>query len=1315
MKSIKYKLLFCFTIFIVLPFFAQNLQFKHYGLPEGLPQEAVTCMAKDKLGFLWIGSQNGVSRFDGLQFLSLATMLDNDGLEGSKITNLVVDSKNIIWIGTSQNGLYAYDIILQKLKQIGKKNLKVASVIRGADNTIYASYLGDGVYKIQPNGNNFKLEKIIENQTQATNLSILRDNLIFSTLNGKLSVYNLQNSKVKIIQKSLGKINKLVNINENVWICSNSGLFKINSNFTNLDAITLKNISNKTAIFDIATINSHYFLATNNGLIECIEHQTQHNEFEVIKQYISKKKYELNAPNGNVIQQLLAVDDLLFLGGINLDVTQVSNAKIIKLFNKELPVGDPSVFSFFKHQNYFFIGTSNGLVVKNTKNNTYKKVQLTNKRVISIKKDKNNYIWIATGNTIFIVNLADFSLENFQVIATIPFKDINIRNIYKDHNNNIWVTSRGNGIYRFIGNLLQKDFRFIKYEPKSTKNKLSSESILGLNQDAAHNFWVSTQTGLNKLTFNGANYTNPTCKKYFKGDKGLRNNGILSTFLDTENKLWIATRNGLHLYNNKKDNFTYFGKKEGLTNTFVYNIIEDDSQNLWLSTNGGLFRFNKKTKVFSNYTTKDGLQSMEFNIGGIYKDKNQLYFGGINGYNRINLNKIDELDKEDNLIFTNFSIKEKLIIPTSNGILKQSISKTKEIAINYTDFPFNLSFSALDFRPNSNIEYVYKLLPDDQQWNSIKDKNSIQLLTLSPKNYTLQVQGKSRGKLWNKAPLQLNITVNPPWYRSTLAYIMYLLLFLSVVYFLYTTSLQRKLAGQEAKRLHELDALKSRFITNITHEFRTPLTIILGFLDNLKEQFSDNKETITTLNTIEQNNTNLLSLVNQMLDLSKLEKGSLKLNIKQNDIVSYIKHLVNSFENIAKNKSIQLEFNSNIEELIMDFDAEKIRQIFTNLISNALKFSNANSTISVQLEKNKNILIIKVKDEGFGIPKEDLNHIFDRFYQVDNSNFKISQGTGIGLALTKELVNLLQGNIKVQSKINKGTTFTLSFPITNIAKNSSEEQTEIEEQIKTKHTIVPKTNSKIELEDANTVLIVEDNEDMARYIDLCLSPKFKTLTAPNGKEGLKIAIEQIPDIIITDVMMPIMDGYELTKNIQANEITNHIPVIILTSKAMQSERIEGIRSGAEVYLTKPFSKKELILRIEKLIEKRKILQKKYQVNKIVAVTNTKVDSNDKSLHFLQKAIDFVHNNLENPDYNSKELSSDLMVSESQLYRKLKAINNQSTAVFIRKIRLNKAKEMLENTTLTISEIAYTTGFKDPNWFSRIFKKEFSCTPKEIRE
>ncbi len=1306
--------------FVGIPSFSQNLQFKHYGLPEGLPQETIRCITKDKMGFYWIGTADGLVRFDGHDFLTIEAEFEKgETLTGIAINDLVEDSHQNIWIATSQNGVFKYNYISEKLEQIGLKNTNATKLIVLKKETVFVSYLKKGIYKIYQEKGSYKNTKISFNQNNI-NITALaaKDNLMFVGTNSNgLFYFNLNNTPKVLLKKvpsniALGKINKLVLFENEFWICAAKGLFSISEKHIITKIPLEKNLSNTTtlSIYDIQKKGTVYYVASNNGFIELVKNPN----FKLVKHYISTVKYSPNTPNDNVIKDLYLDKNLLFLGGNNLDITNVSKHEIIKLVSTELNVGDPSVFSFLKHKNNFFVATTSGLLVINDKHRI-DKIHLPISRIRTMTKDPSNNLWIAALNKILVLPLDNLDVKNPVYTTINPFKNNDgntlVRRLFTDNLGSIWIATNGDGLYRFTGNLSKNEHTFVTYRPNDTANSLASGFILWISQDAKNNFWLSTQTGLSKMSFANNLYKNPKFINYFKGENGLKTNGILSTFTDSDKELWVATRKGLHKFENEK--FTFFGKKEGLSNTFVYNVLEDNLDNLWLSTNGGIFRFNKQTKTFSNYTVKDGLQSSEFNLGAAFKDTEtgNLYFGGINGFNYFNPNEIDKLDKEGNLILTNFSIKEKKVSPINSSILDKSISQTKEITINYKDFPFNLSFSALDFRPNSNIEYVYKLLPQDQQWNRLKDKNYLQLLNLSPKSYTLQIQGMSRGKLWKKLPLEIIINVTPPWYRSTFAYFLYLLLFLGTVYFLYTNSLQKKLAGQETKRLQELDALKSRFITNITHEFRTPLTIILGFLDTLKDTFKDKKDTLTTLNTIEQNSNNLLSLVNQMLDLSKLEKGSLSLNLVQNDIVLYIKHLVNSFNNIVKDKNIELQFKSNCTELIMDFDAEKIRQIFTNLLSNAIKFSKENTSITVKLSKKNGFLKVKVKDQGFGIPEKEISQIFDRFYQVDNSNFKIAQGTGIGLALTKELITLMQGEIEVRSKINKGTTFTVMLPIQNTAK--IEDKSNLEQTIKIKHSIVPKNKDIINVEDTNTILIVEDNPDMARYIQSCLISDFKTILAPNGKEGLDIAINQIPDLILTDVMMPIMDGYELTKELQTNEITNHIPIIILTSKAMQSEKMEGLTSGAEAYLTKPFSKKELILRIKKIIEKRTVLQQKYQVS-FLPSSIQKTNKQDKKLDFLLKVTKCIYTNLDNSKYNAIELAKDLKISESQLYRKLKAITNFSTAIFIRKIRLKKAKEMLKNTDLTVSEIAYACGFNDPSWFSRAFKKEFEITPNQAR-
>jgi signal transduction histidine kinase/DNA-binding response OmpR family regulator len=859
------------------------------------------------------------------------------------------------------------------------------------------------------------------------------------------------------------------------------------------------------------------------------------------------------------------------------------------------------------------------------------------------------------------------------------------RGLYLDHNKNIWITTYGGGINRFTGNLDTNKFTFQRYMSTANQNSLSADNTFNIIQDKEHTYWITTDNGLNTLIFDG-NYTNPIFKNYVNDptdETTLNNNGTLHTYIDSKGTLWIATQDGFHKYL-QKSTFKRYGKEDGLSNSFVYGILEDINLDLWLSTNAGLFRFNPTTETFTNFTVNDGLQSSEFNLGAQFNDSpnSTLYFGGVNGCNYFDPNEVDKLDMEGTLKFTSLKIKSEKISPVQYPeIISENITTTKSITLNYDDFPANLTFSELDFRGNKNNQFVHKLLPSNTTWSYLNASQDLQLIGLSKGEYTLQIQGQSRNNLWQKSPLELKINVTPPWYKSNLAYLAYLLLFLGIVYAFYRISLQRQIAGQESKRLQDLDTLKSRFITNITHEFRTPLTIILGYLNNLKERFSEKDDVETSLNTIEQNSNNLLNLVNQMLDLAKLEKGHLNINLIQNDIVKFSSQVVESFVSIASDKQIELKFSAEPVKIIMDYDAEKWRQVLTNLISNALKFSHQHCELNINLKKlDTKTLHIEVADQGFGISEEELPFIFDRFYQVEDAEHKVSQGTGVGLALTKELVELFKGTIKVESQLNKGSTFTITLPITN---NAEEKDSSFIEDQMTIGTVVPQLNDSISDNDSNTVLIVEDNADMARYIASCLKLDYKVSFAKDGKEGLEMAEQSIPDIVLTDVMMPIMDGFELTQKLQSNTNTNHIPIIMLTSKAMQEDKIEGITSGVDAYLTKPFQKEELRLRMQMLIAKRKKLQKSYSVKTVVEKTELKKETTDRNLIFLNTVVDAIHQKLDDSNFGATELAKFMTMSDSQLYRKLKAISNTSTGIFIRKVRLEKGKELLKTTDLSI--------------------------------
>jgi len=541
-----------------------------------------------------------------------------------------------------------------------------------------------------------------------------------------------------------------------------------------------------------------------------------------------------------------------------------------------------------------------------------------------------------------------------------------------------------------------------------------------------------------------------------------------------------------------------------------------------------------------------------------------------------------------------------------------------------------------------------------------------------------------------------------------------LVLIAAMAYFL----VSRKFAAKERKRLLEINQLKNALFTNITHEFRTPLTVIKGMTDALKSDLQNKKQenVENSLEMIERNSDNLLHLVNEMLDLSKLESGNMELHLVQSDVIPFLKYLSESFGSFAEENQISLTVYSEIDTLLMDFDGNKLTSIISNLLSNAIKFTPEYGKIIVHInkitQKEKPYLFIKIKDNGIGISNEDLPNIFNRFYQTDASTIRKHEGTGIGLALTKELVALMNGTIKVKSELDKGSEFSVMIPITREAPVTAKVETEtiatIPKIVKQSKRIEQTLETNLELP---VVLIIEDNEDVAHYLKTCLKGKYQTLHASNGDLGIAKAFENIPDIIISDVMMPGKDGFEVCKTLKADERTDHIPIILLTAKVTTEDRLTGLTHGADAYLAKPFNKKELFIRLDQLVLLRKKLVDKIQKDGLNKFMDKRAEGPETK--FLQKAIQFINEDISNSAFGSSDLADKLHLSESQIYRKLKAITDKSTAVFIRSVRLQKAKELIQTTHRTISEIAYETGFNDPSWFSRAFKEEFGYPPSDI--
>lgn len=1311
---------------------AQDLTFHHYGLEDGLSQITVQCILKDSNGFLWLGTQDGLNRFDGTSF-TIYKNKKNDSLSisGNFINALVKDQEDNIWIGTNDNGISIYDSNLNSFRRTEIKTGNCSSLTKTSDGNVIATVLQKGIVVFEKQGTSYEVKTIPAINGEQLKFSAsfyANDKLYVATLDGRLFVSNTifsdnTNFKEIALDQAVGSVNTMYVIQNTIWMGTSTGLYAYNSSKAKLSKVPLEKNLDNINIESIDIKANSYYIGSFNGLYIAKNYNEDSFQFKTITTFKGEQN-QTNSITSNRVFDTYIDENMLWVGTNNLNVATL-NPPVFENVNtrSRTALNNAFILSFAKNKDYLFVGTrkgincinSNGDVINITKENTNGDLAFNVIRAMTIDHDNN--LWIGTIKGVSVMSLNNFDPTNPRIKSIFHNEDATsissdaIRGIFVDHKGSVWIATYGGGLNRFTGNVSDNTFIFQHYKTNANNNSISSDFVYNMSQDANLNYWITSEDGLNQLSFQEDNYKNPSFVSYFnsKNDTtSISSNTTLHTWHDADGFLWVATQDGFNKFNPKTKTFKNYGKDDGLSNTFVYSITEDLDNDLWLTTNGGIFRFNKATEEFSNYNTIDGVQSSEFNLGAHFYDKttNTVYAGGVNGLNSFNPKDVSKLDVPGTLKFTSLTIKDKEVNPIrNNDILKQSITKSKEITLNHDDFPCYITFSDLDLRPNKNIEFAYAL--DNNEWNDLKDTREIQFLSLPKGTHDLKIQGKSRNKFWNTPALQLTINVIPPWYKSNLAYALYAIFIASLFYLFYRLSLQRQIAAQEAKRLKDLDALKSKFITNITHEFRTPLTVILGYADTLKAAFKTTKHE-KPIDAIAQNSNDLLNLVNEMLDLAKVEQGKLQLNPTNTDMVSFLNYMVSSFSSFAASNNVNISYQHDIESLPMDFDIEKMRQIMSNLLSNAIKFSKDKGNVVLALKTSNTNAVISVTDDGIGISEQELPMIFDRFYRSETSTKKYA-GSGIGLALTKELVALMNGKINVESKEHSGSTFTLELPITNTAPSTSENftrKTPIKNALKIEDVILSKQH--------NTLLIVEDNPEISSYIKSCLQEHYNLLFAENGKIGLQMAEDNIPDLIISDVMMPEMDGFEMVEQLQSTKITNHIPVIMLTAKVMQEDKLTGLKSGADAYLTKPFQKAELLLRIETLIEKRKQLQAHYRTEKVIRLEQTEV-STDKNLEFLDIVVQHITKNLDNANYNAIALAQDMGMSESQLYRKLKALTDKSSAIFIRSVRLEKAKALLQTTSLSVSEIAYATGFSNPNWFGKIFKETFNTTPSEFRK
>lgn len=886
---------------------------------------------------------------------------------------------------------------------------------------------------------------------------------------------------------------------------------------------------------------------------------------------------------------------------------------------------------------------------------------------------------------------------------------------------------------------------FMQASEETSLSERFSHSIVEASDGT---IWVGTNQGLVKYDKAGKNV-----KLYSKND-GLRSYVILSIFEESDGKLWLGTGAGVHIFDPKTEQFEYLQEKDGLANNTVATIFKDQEGDMWFSTFDGISCYKTEEKAFLNFNQEDGFSHFEFNRYSVYQyPDGRLCFGTLNG---ANLFYPQDLKGAPTL--------PKLILKEAQFYNWQKHKQTDQYfgfsQLTQINLPpdnryLHLEFVLSDLINADQHNFSYFLEGYDEGWNDLGNRNEVIFNRLPVGNYTLHLQGVNARGERNVNPVKIDIHVAQYFYRSTWFYLLCLAAVGGAVFWWImrlrtqkqrletevrkrTESIRQDkvVIEKQAAQLQELDRFKSRFYTNITHEFRTPLTVIMGMLEEIKGQEKPKK-------LIRRNSQNLLNLINQLLDLSKIESGNIKLNLSQGDIIHYIQYLTESFHSLAESRNIRLQTYSEVDELFMAFDPEKLQHIIGNLLSNAIKFTPERGKITLYMavkETPDPYLLIKVKDNGVGIEPEKLPHIFDLFYQADSDadsnqhhggSWKGSS-SGVGLALVKELVELMNGQIIVESEVGKGTSFEVQLPYTHVETVANMEEAAMimkenpDETTKLYAHVLPQIESNSRVQETASLsnpnhpilLIIEDNPDVATYIESCLEDHYQLAVAYNGQEGIDKALELIPDLIVSDVMMPEKNGYEVCHILKNDIRTSHIPIVLLTAKIDTASRIEGLEKGADAYLAKPFNQKELLVRLKKLNELRQQLQNKFAAKgnvappkdpQVAAEAPTPLEDT-----FIKKLRDTIEKHIDDPGLGVVHLCRAVHLSHAQVYRKIKALTGQSPSVFIRTIRLQKGLELLKDPEKTVADVAYEVGFSDPNYFSRTFHEQFGKTPSEMR-
>jgi len=1349
---------------------AQKFRFNEILETDGLSSNEATCVYQDDRGFIWIGTKNGLNRYDGNTVRVFKySITDTTSLSNNYIWAIKEDDDNNLWIGTfsglnryipegdcfesylfhsgkqdeskSKNIIRAFlndnngdfwictDFGLKRLLQksasrysfqtyypesrfsdsIKKSEWTFMSVEQDQKSNIWCGTWGGGLLRFVPSTGKFKHHKHNPDNDRSISSNIVTaihalpdEKLLVGTYGGGLNIFDPENEMFenynnnRLLKKQLagekGISSFLYDTNKNIWIGTRSSLHVFHKTINNKvfyrpgnqDRGLVKNLildlyEDKTGIV---------WIASGSGGIDMYD--PNRNKF-------SEHYYSLHDTTHRDHITCFTRDTTghLWLGTFGSGVIHCNKkGQIIRRYKYPQIISDSINDLCLDNSGGVWCGTVEGIskidpYSKSKRDKLFRrdemKQNLKNPVIYDLAVGVDSLLWVATPGGVQVIHLTHQNIIHYPLSETIKIRVV--LGITKDNHGNMILYGRGGAA---ILNPESNQVQYIRHNP----------------DDVLH---------------------------------GLCNNEVIACVQDSKNRYWFGTRSGITLYNAEKNVFKHYFESDGLASQKIHTIV-CARNNVWVKTRKAIISINQKTDEINNYFTRDGLKH---NGGSIWADRQgKVYIAGKGGFTAFYPGDIKKNIHIPPMYITELWINGIKTSVKNSDVLQKDISMTSQITLNYMQQVLRFSFSALNFTLPEKNRYKYKLIGYDTAWYSLGHRNELTLMNLKPDDYILLIKGANNDGKWNPKPARLNIKILPPWWKTWQAYVAYMFVFFSTLLILRFFSVKKERVIAEMRKNREVNLTKIRFFTNMSHELRTPLTLVTGPLQKILKMNRIDSSLKSQLVLIHKNAMRILQMVNQILDFRKLDAGEFKLHYTKTDINEFVHGILNSYQFETENKHLRIKFISDLENVLVNVDQMVLNNILTNLISNAIKYTpnNGEVIVSVSLDYEKgspgtdnaefmgSLLKISVADTGIGINVEEMDKVFNRFFRSQDMEETKIEGSGIGLHYVKEMIHLHHGEIKVQKNNPNGTVFLVNLPVTaNEMKDAGIAGTNMEKEYLYSHK-AQKQKEGVKLsrffnvtDDHQVILVVEDNEDMRLYIaDIMVNEGFDVLTARNGKEGLKKAMEYFPDLIISDIMMPEKNGIEMCREIKESKKANHIPVVLLTAKTLTENQLEGYKTGADAYLTKPFDESLLITVVENILKNREMIREQIREeilnNKDVnmSVENlTGTESNRDINDFIQKVKTIIENEYQNEKFNTEKLAEKLLISRRHFTRKFTNLTGLYPSDFIRYFRLNKARQLIKSKKdVNINEVVYLVGFKSASHFAQCYKEKFGTTPTE---